>query len=75
MQTRCEDCINYQLSIDKNKWEELATDRSKWRSYLQATLKIGEKKITVLENKRRLKKNKNTVNIVVVNTVTNSLDP
>ena len=46
-----------ELSIDK-KWEELATYRSKWKSYLQATLKVGEKSIiTALENKRRLKKN------------------
>ena len=41
-----------ELSIDKNKWEELATDRFKWRSYLQATLKA-------LEIKRRLRKEKN----------------
>ena len=33
-----------ELSINKNKWEELATDNSKWISYLQATLKTGEKK-------------------------------
>ena len=46
-------------SIDKNKWEKLATDRSKWRSYLQATLKAGENNIiTALENKRRLNKEK-----------------
>ena len=32
-----------ELSIDKNEWEELATGRSKWRSYLQVTLKVGEK--------------------------------
>ena len=35
--------------------EELDTDRSKWKSYLQAILNIGEK-ITALENKHRLKK-------------------
>ena len=47
-----------ELSIDKNEWEELATDRSKWRSYLQAILKVEEENIiTALENKRRLKKN------------------
>ena len=47
------------LSIDKNEWEELATDRSKWRSYLQATLKVGEENIiTALENQRRLRKEK-----------------
>ena len=64
------------LSIDKNEWEELATDRSKWRSYLQATLKVGEENIiTALENKRRLRKEKlNTANLVVVKTVTNVRD-
>ena len=46
-----------ELNIDKNKWEELATDRSNWRSYLQTTLKFG-KKINALEKKRRLKKKK-----------------
>ena len=46
-----------ELSIDKNKWEELATDRSKCRSYLQETLKLEEKyTITTLEKKHRLKK-------------------
>ena len=61
-----------ELRNDKNKWKELDTDRSKWRSYLQVTLKIGEKKITTLENKRRLKKEKlNTANIAFANTVTN----
>ena len=66
-----------ELTIDKNEWEELGTDRSNWRSYLQATLKFGAKYITTaLENKRRLKKEKlNTANLVVVNTVTNGLDP
>ena len=66
-----------ELSIDKNEWEELATDRSKWRSYLQATLKVGEENIiSTLENKRRLRKEKlNTANHVVANTVTNGLDP
>ena len=33
-----------ELSIEKNEWEELVTDLSKWRSYLQATLKVGENK-------------------------------
>ena len=63
-------------SIDENKWEELATDRSKWKSYLQATLKVGEKNIiTALENKCRHKKEKiNTANLVVVNTETNGLN-
>ena len=56
---------------------ELATDRTKWKSYLQAILKVGEENIiTVLENKRRLKKEKLiTANLVVVNNVTNGLDP
>ena len=67
-----------ELSIDENKWwEELATDRSKWKSYLQATLKVGEKNIiTALENKCRLKKeNLKTANLVVDNTVTNGVHP
>ena len=29
--------------IDLNERDELATDRSKWRNYLQITLKVGEK--------------------------------
>ena len=33
-----------EMNIDLNKWEEFATNRSKWKSYLQATLKVGEKK-------------------------------
>ena len=33
-----------ELNIDLNKWKEFTTDRSKWRSDLQATLKVGEKK-------------------------------
>ena len=46
-----------ELKIDLNKWEELATNSSKWRSYLQAALKVGEKiTITVLENQCRLRK-------------------
>jgi len=45
----------YELNIDLNKWEELVMDRSKWRSYLYTTLKVGLKNIiTALENKRRL---------------------
>ena len=48
-----------ELSIDKNKCGVLATDSSKWRNDLQATLKVGEKcLITGLENKRRLNKEK-----------------
>ena len=62
-----------ELSIDENKWEELATESSKRNSYLQATLKVSKKYIiTALENKRRLKKEKlETANLVVDNTVTN----
>ena len=57
------------------KMEELATDRFKWRSYLQATLKVGKESIiTVLENKLR-KEKLNTANLVVASTVTNSLYP
>ena len=33
-----------ELIIELNRWKELATDRSKWRSYLKTTLKVGEKK-------------------------------
>ena len=63
-------------SIDKTSWEELATDHSMCRSYLQATLKVGEENIlTALENKHRVKKEKlNNVNLLVVNTLTNDLD-
>ena len=66
-----------ELIIDKNEWEELATDHSKWRSYLQVTLKFGEENIiTALENKRRFKKEiLITANLVVFNTVSNGLDP
>ena len=32
-----------ELRIEENKWEELATDISKWKSYLQATLKDEKK--------------------------------
>ena len=32
-----------QLSIDENKWIELATNHSKWKSFLQITLNLGEK--------------------------------
>ena len=61
----------------KRRKEELATDRSKLTSYLQANLKVGEENITTaLENNCRLKKEKlNTANLVVVNTATNGLDP
>ena len=49
-----------ELNIDLNKWEELATDRYKWKSYLQAALKVGGKYIiTAFDNKRRFKKDKN----------------
>ena len=66
-----------ELSIEKNGWEELTTDRSMWRSYLHATLKAGEENIiAALENKRRLRKEKlNTANLIVANAVTNGLDP
>ena len=46
-----------ELNIDKNKWEELATDRSNWRSYLQTTLKFG-KKINALEKKTQAQEKK-----------------
>ena len=45
-----------ELNIDLNKCEELALNRSKWISYLQAVLKLDKKKITVLDNKRKLQK-------------------
>ena len=49
---------------------------SMWRSYLQATLKVGKNIITALENKCRLKKeNLKTANLVVDNTVTNGVHP
>ena len=66
-----------ELSIDKNKWEELAIERFKWRTYLQATLDFGEKNIiTALENKHRVKKDTlKPPNFAVANTVTNGLDP
>ena len=32
-----------ELKTELNKWEELAMDRSKWRSYMQAALKVGKK--------------------------------
>ena len=44
-------------------------DRFMWKSYLQATLEVGNKyTITALENKRNLQKKK-TANLVVSNTV------
>ena len=59
-----------ELNINMNKWEELATDHSKCRSYLQVTYKV-----TASENKHRLQKVKlKTANLVVASTVTNSLD-
>ena len=61
-----------ELNTDLNKREELAMDCSKWRSYFQAALKVGEQNIiTVLESKRRLQKEK----VKTANTVTNGLDP
>ena len=45
-----------ELSIGENNWEELATDGSKWKRYLQVTLKV--EKITSLENKCRPQESK-----------------
>ena len=66
-----------ELCINKNEWEELATDRTKWRDYLRAALEVGEEKIVrVLENRRRIRKERlNTANHVVDNTATRGLDP
>ena len=71
-----EEDTDKELSIDKNKWENIATDRSKWRSYLQITLKVGEENIiAALENKHRLtKENLYSSNIVVASIGTNG-DP
>ena len=58
-------------------------DRSKWRSYLQTTLKVDEHNAnTAVDNKSRLQKekNENTQKIFVIvivsefDTVTNGLD-
>ena len=46
--------------MDINNWEELATDRSKWRSNLHAALKLGEQRITTASDDRR-KRRKETV--------------
>ena len=46
-----------ELSIDKNIWEELVMDCSKWRSYLQAALKGGKiNTFTAFDNKRQKNK-------------------
>ena len=42
-----------ELGMDINNWEELATDRSKWRSNLHAALKLGEQRITTASDDRR----------------------
>ena len=47
--------------FDLDKREELAMDRSKWRSYLQIALKIGEQDIITafckceLQNEKKMK--------------------
>ena len=45
-QLRYSKCVqegHEELNIYLNKWEELTTDSSKWRSYLQTTLNNGNK--------------------------------
>ena len=66
-----------EVSININEWEELATDRSKWRGYLRTALKVGEEKIVRgLETRRKIRKERlNTANHVVVNTASRGLDP
>ena len=54
------------------KWEELATDQ-KWRSYLQATLKIGEKRNHCLRKQTQAQEKLKIANLVVANTVTNQI--
>ena len=56
--------------IDKNKREELAIDRSKWRTYFQATLIWSKKYNHCLRKQIQDQQKLNTVNIV-----TNGLDP
>ena len=63
--------------IDLYKWKNnLAIDRSNWRSQLQAGLKVGAKSITTaLENKRRLQnKLMKTANLVVAKTGINGIN-
>ena len=64
-----------ELSVDKNKSEELATDRSKWKSYFQATSKSGEKYNHCLRKQTQAQEKLNTDNFIVANTVTDGLDP
>ena len=48
-----------ELNIDLKEWEELAMDRSRWKSYLKTALNIGEKYIVIaLDNKPKIQKEK-----------------
>ena len=58
-----------ELGMDINNWEELATDRSKWRSNLHAALKLGEERIATAADDRR-KRRKETLCTANRNTVT-----
>jgi len=44
------------LDINTENWEEVAADRSKWRSVLHKQLKSGEEKIHTAANGKRAKR-------------------
>ena len=48
------------LDINTKNWEEVAADRSKWRSVLHKQLKSGEEKILTTANEKRAKRKART---------------
>ena len=48
------------LDINTENWEEVATDRSKWRSVLHMQLKSGEEKILTTASVKRAKRKART---------------
>ena len=48
------------LEINAKSWEDIAADRSRWRSVLQRQLKTGEEKIKNLAEKKRARRKART---------------
>ena len=50
------------LNINTNTWEDLAANRTSWRSTLHKQLQIGEEKLTAAAIEKRARRKEATVN-------------
>ena len=54
--------IEKALDMNTDTWEDLASDRSGWRSTLHAQLQVGETKLTAKAAEQRARKKHNAAN-------------